>query len=203
MNRVRRNLPPIYDGIRDTDELSETVAIELDALDKAREQVENEQFIMTSSEKYIRIREKGWNIRADPTTESLDFRRRRIITRQSTRLPITQRRVHEILNMLVGEGNYEEHLNIEKCEAVFIFEATDAAVNSEIDYTLERMIPLNINLSIVRRLQNKMYVPSFLSAGTEITLYPMNIGNIEQNVQANVMTFMKTGNVITLEPFIT
>lgn len=195
-----RNLPPIYDEIKEMEELSETVAIELDALDKAREQVENEQFIMTSSEKFIRIREKGWDIRADPTTESLDFRRQRIITRQSTRLPITQRKVHEILDVLVGQGNYEEHLNVEKCEAMFIFDATDAAVSSEIDYTLERIIPLNIDLSIVRRLKDKMYLPSFISAGTEITLYPMNISDIEQSTQANSMTFMKVGNVITLEP---
>lgn len=200
MNRVSRNLPPIYDGIKETDELSETVAIELDALDIAKEQIENEQFIETSSEKFIRIREKGWDIRADPSKESLDFRRKRIITRQTTHLPLTQRRVHEILNVLVGKENYEERLNVEECEATFIFDATDAAVSNEIDFTLERIIPLNIALSIVRRIKTKEYLPTYVSSGSEITLYPMSIGDIEQNAVSTRPTFIKTANEITLNP---
>lgn len=195
-----RNLPPIYDEVKEMEELSSSIAVELDDLDKAREQVEDEQFIMTSSEKFIRIRERGYDIRADPTNESLDFRRHRIITRQSTRLPITQRKVHEILSILVGHSNFEEHLNVADCETTFIFDATDGAMNREIDFTLDRIIPLNMDLKIARRTQSNFYVPSYLSSGTEITLYPMNIEEVKQDAGVRGLVGIKTAKSITLNP---
>lgn len=195
-----RNLPPIYDEIKEMEELSNSVSIELDELDEARKQVENEQFIMTSSEKFIRIREKGWDIRADLSNETLDFRRRRIITRQSTRLPITQKRVHEILKTLVGDTHYEERLDVINCEALFVFDATETAVNHEIDYTLERIIPLNITLSIARRVKSEMTIPSFLSVGSEITIHPMSIDDIDQHASANIKSFTRMTNEVTIKP---
>jgi len=199
-NRVARNLPDIYDGIKETDELTETVAVELDNLDVARKQVEIEQFIMTASEKFIRMRERGYDIRADPTVESLDFRRRRIIARQSTRLPITQRKVHEILTELVGHSNFEEYFDVENCTATFTFEATDTMLNREIDLTLERIIPLNMGLKVARRLLTKLYLPSYLAAGSEITLHPMNIGTIETQTRSNNLVGVKTASTITITP---
>lgn len=195
-----RNLPSIYDEIKEMEELSSSVAVELDDLDKAREQVENEQFIMTSSEKFIRMREKGYDIRADPTKESLDFRRHRIIIRQSTRLPITQRKVHEILSILVGHSNFEEHLNVADCETTFIFDATDGAMNREIDFTLDRIIPLNMDLKVARRTQSKFYVPSYLSSGAEITLYPMNIEEVKHDASVRGLVGIKTARSITINP---
>ncbi len=199
-NRVFRNLPPVYNELLEMEELSETVAVELDELDVAREKVDVEQFIMTSSEKFIRLRERGYDIRADPTIETIDFRRRRLIARQSTRLPITQRKVREILTELVGHNNFEEHLDIENCTATFTFEATDAMLNREIDLTLERIIPLNIGLKVARRLMNYIYVPSYLASGTEITLYPLSIGNIERSARSNNLAGIKTASTITITP---
>lgn len=194
------NLPPIYDGIKEMEKLSSTVATEMDALEAAKKRVEDEQFIMTASEKAIRTREHAYNIRADATTESLDFRRRRLIVRQSTRLPMTQRKVHEIINELVGEGNWEEQLSVEMCEALFVFDASSNSVDKEIDYTLDRIIPLNIALKIARRLTTKLHVPSFMMSGSEITLHPMNIEDIKQQTTTNNLTAMKTAAKITLTP---
>lgn len=199
-NRVARNLPAIYDGIKETEELTETVAIELDELDIARKRVENEQFIMTASEKFIRMRERGYDILADPTTESLDFRRRRLIVRQSTRLPITQRKVNEILTELVGHSNFEEYLDVENCKTTFVFDATDTTLNREIDLTLERIIPLNMGLKVARRLMTKLYVPSFLITGSDITLHPMNIEKIESQTSSNHLVGVKTASTITITP---
>ena len=155
---------------------------------------------MTASEKFIRMRERGYDIRADPTVETLDFRRRRIIARQSTRLPITQRKVHEILTELVGHSNFEEHLDVENCTATFTFEATDTMLNREIDLTLERIIPLNMGLKVARRLLTKLYLPSYLATGSEITLHPMNIGTIERHMRSNNLAGIKTASTITIMP---
>ena len=199
-NRVARNLPDIYDGIKETDELTETTAIELDELDVSRKRVEIEQFIMTASEKFIRMRERGYDIRADPTIESLDFRRRRIIARQSTRLPITQRKVNEILTELIGHSNYEEYIDIENCIATFTFEAADTMVSQEVESTLERIIPLNMGLKVARRVMTKLYVPSYLATGSEITLHPMNTGDIEIQTRSNSLVGIKIASTITITP---
>lgn len=199
-NRVARNLPDIYDDIKETDELTETVAIELDELDIACKRVEVEQFIMTSTEKFIRLRERGFDIRADPSIESLDFRRRRIIARQSTQLPITQLKVREILTDLVGHSNFDERLDVENCETLFVFEATDAVMDREIDITLERIIPLNMGMKLARQLSNTTYVASFWSTGSEITLHPMPLGDIKEQVTSKTLVGLKTASKIIINP---
>ncbi len=194
-----RNLPPIYQELIEAKALTSAVSEELDTIEVAKKQVENEQFIESSSGHFIRIREKGWDIRADSSTESLDFRKKRLVTRQSSRLPITQRRVHEILRILVDDG-FEEHLNVEACETLFIFDATEASISREIDYTLDRLIPLNIKLSIARRVKTKVYVPSFINVGTEITIHPMQIEDIHEQTTVNVSGYSQITREITIRP---
>ena len=194
-----RNLPALYNDIVEAEALTATATNEIEMLEVAMKRVENEQFIDTSSEQFIRIREKGWDIRADPTTETLDFRRQRIITRQSTRLPITQRKVNEILQTLVG-NRYEERLNVPECKVQFVFDATNTSVNREIDYTLERMIPLNMKLSIARRVTAKLYMPSCVAAGREITIHPMQINDIRVEKPLIAASFAQVTKIITINP---
>ncbi|MEK3935918.1 putative phage tail protein [Sporosarcina sp. FSL W7-1349] len=198
-NRVMRNLPPIYHELIEAKALTESVSNELEMIEVAKKRVENEQFIETSSERFIRIREQGYDIRADPSTETLDFRRRRLIARQSSRMPITQRRVHEILRTLVS-GGFEEHLDVEKCETLFVFDATEQSISREIDYTLERLIPLNMKLSIARRVKTKVYVPAYMNVGTEITIHPMQIGDIRDQVNLNVAAYAQITREVTINP---
>lgn len=194
-----RNLPALYNDIVEAEALTATATNEIEMLEVAMKRVENEQFIDTSSEQFIRIREKGWDIRADPTTETLDFRRQRIITRQSTRLPITQRKVNEILQTLVG-NRYEERLNEVECKVQFVFDATDASINREIDYTLERLIPLNMELSIARRVTTKLYTPSCVAVGREITIHPMQINDIRVDKPLIAASFAQATKIITINP---
>lgn len=194
-----RNLPALYNDIVEAEALTATATNEIEMLEVAKKQVEDEQFIDTSSEQFIRIREKGWDIRADPSTESLEFRKQRIITRQSTRLPITQRKVNEILQTLVG-NRYEERLNVPECKVQFVFDATDASINREIDYTLERLIPLNMELSIARRVTTKLHMPSCVAVGREITIHPMQINDIRVDKPLIAASFAQVTKIITINP---
>ena len=194
-----KNLPPIYHELIEAQALTSAVSKELDDIEIAKKRVEDEQFIETSSEKFIRQREKSWDIRADPTTESLEFRKLRLIARQTARLPITQRRVHEVLKTLVGDG-FEEHLDVEKCEVLFVFDASEQSVSREIDYTLDRLIPLNMKLSIARRVKTEVYVPAFMSIGTEITLHPMQIDDIKPQTKVHVGAYAQITKEVTIHP---
>lgn len=198
-NRVMRNLPSIYDEIVEVEALTETTTNEVELIEVAKRRVEDEQFIMTSSEPFIRMREKGFDIRADPSTETLDFRKQRLITRQSTRLPLTQRKVNEIVRSIVGI-NYDEYLDIEGCKVLFAVDATEASVSRELDETLERIIPLNMELSVARRVKSKVYVPAAIFAGREITIHPMPIEDIHVNKTFNISAFTQVNREITINP---
>ena len=194
-----RNLPSIYNEVIEAEALTATATNEVELLEVAKQRVENEQFIMTSSEPFIRLREKDYDIRADPKTETLEFRKQRLVIRQSSQLPLTQRKVNEILSTLVDNG-YEERLNVEECKVQFIFDATDVSVSKEIDYTLERIIPLNMELSIVRRVKNKVHVPTCVTAGREVTIHPMPLDIIGINKQMTAASFAQTTKFITINP---
>jgi len=73
-------------------------------------------------------------------------------------------------------------------------------LNREIDLTLERIIPLNMGLKVARRLLTKLYLPSYLATGSEITLHPMNIGKIETETRSNNLVGVKTASTITITP---
>lgn len=195
-----RNLPSIYDGIIEVEALTASATNEVELLEVAKKRVENEQFIMTSSEPFIRMREKGFDIRADPSTETLDFRKQRLITRQSTRLPLTQRKVNEIVRSIVG-NDYDEHLDVEACTVLFEVDATDVSVSRELDEVLERIIPLNMGLSIARRVMGKLHLPAVVCAGREITIHPMTMDDIHLQTQLNLGIYTRSAREITIQPF--
>lgn len=194
-----RNLPPIYNDIVEAEALTTTATNEVELLEVAKKRVENEQFIITSSEPFIRMREKGFDIRADPSTETLDFRKQRLITRQTTRLPLTQRKVNEIVRSIVGD-DYDEHLDIESCKVLFEVDATEISVSRELDEVLDRVIPLNMELTIARRVKSRLYMPAAVCAGREVTLHPMPIEDIYIEKTMHVSSFTQVNREITINP---
>ena len=199
-NRVMRNLPPLYHDIKEFEELTETEAIELNELDAARKKVEDEQFIMSVFEKGIKKRQNGVKIRADPATETLDFRRLRLINRQSTKAPLTERKVTEILTNLVGASNFEEDLDIVACTSDFIFEATEQSVTKEIDETLERVLPLNIFFRIIQRMRTNLHFPCTALSGEETTVFPWNQTLIEVGTTHTIGTASQMVETSTVYP---
>lgn len=194
-----RNLPPIYNDLIEAEALTNAATNEVNLVELAKARIENEQFIMSSSERFIRQREKGFDIRADPVTETLDFRKQRLITRQSTRLPLTQRKVNEIVHSIVGD-DYDEHLDVEACKVLFEVDATEASVSRELDEVLDRVIPLNMELTIARRVKSRLYVPAAVCAGREVTLHPMPIEDIHIEKTMHVSSFTQVNREITINP---
>lgn len=68
-------LPPYYEGIREFEWLGETVDAELKGVAAGADKWLNDQFVLTASEASLKRREEELGIQADPTLESLDFRK--------------------------------------------------------------------------------------------------------------------------------
>lgn len=102
--RILRHLPEFYQLIEDFRVLDHTETIELDLLQSAVDQLFDDQFVMTSGLQAIKRREQMLGIQSDPSIETLDFRRRRLLNRYQTRPPFTIRYLQQQLDLVVGQG---------------------------------------------------------------------------------------------------
>lgn len=138
------HLPPIFQDIPEFEEIAKTVDTEIALLEVEIEQIFHNRFVQTSNEQAIKRREKLFNIQADPTTESLDFRKRRIINRQSTKVPFTLRFLQDRLNYLVGEGRAAVSADWLKSILTVAADIGDAKVFKEVEHTIKTVKPASM-----------------------------------------------------------
>lgn len=137
-------LPEFYHGIREFQIIAKVEGKQFDKIDAELDNILNDQFVMTAREPSIVRRERLFKIQADPTIESLDFRRKRIINRQSIRPPFTERYLQDRLNFLLGEGISTVHVDVDNFILSVELAITDAAMFKELLITIERIVPLNM-----------------------------------------------------------
>lgn len=141
---IREYWPEYYDTILDFLKLAESEDIEIQGLEAAINQLLNDQFVLTSGYEAIKRREKMLNIQADPTTETLDFRKKRIINRYSTKPPFTIRYLQDRLDFLVGEGKALASVDVQNFILWIETAIEDAALFRELEYTVKATKPANL-----------------------------------------------------------
>jgi len=144
MNRLLEYLPDIYHDVIDFVELTNTGAQEVISAEQAVRTLFDDQFVTEASEQAVRRREKLLGIQADPTMETLEFRRKRLINRYSTKPPFTVRYLQQRLDFLVGAG-----LTIVSADPqAFILTVTtnidNAALFKEVERTVKVTKPANM-----------------------------------------------------------
>jgi len=144
MAKLIEYLPDLYKEIKDFVELTATEDVEIDSAALSIQLVLDDQFIETSSEQAIRRREQPLGIRADPNVETLDFRRKRLINRYSTRPPFTIRYLQQRLDALLGPGMAEVTIDVQNFELIVGIGIPDAAYFREIIRTIEVVKPANL-----------------------------------------------------------
>ncbi|TVX91909.1 putative phage tail protein [Paenibacillus agilis] len=144
MSKLIDYLPRLYEDILEMIELTKTEEIELQAARLAVQQLLDDQYVLTASEDGIRRRERILKIQADPTTESLDFRRKRIINRYSTKPPFTIRYLQERLDYLVGTGRALATIDVQKFILTVTTAIDDASLFKEVAHTIKTILPANI-----------------------------------------------------------
>jgi len=145
-NDFMNELPAYYHNIREFQELSETVVKDWNKLDEALFGVEDDQFILTSSEAAITIREKDFGIRPDVQYESLVFRKLRLLARMQENAPQVLEYLIKILTDLFGENNHQIILDTDNYEMEVAIEVGQVNYYNEVVRIVERIVPLNIDL---------------------------------------------------------
>ncbi|MNO48633.1 hypothetical protein D3C76_389720 [compost metagenome] len=144
LNRLLEYLPELYHDVIDFKELTGTEATELVSLQQAMDQLLDDWFVDTASEQAIKRRESMLGIQADPSIETLDFRRKRLVNRYSTKPPFTARYLQQRLDFLVGSRRAIASVD----ELNFMLTVTmgidDAVLFREVQRTIHSMIPANL-----------------------------------------------------------
>lgn len=144
LNRLLEYLPELYYDVIDFKELTDTESTEMVSLQMAIDQLLDDRFVDTASEQAIKRRESMLGIQADPSIETLDFRRKRLVNRYSTKPPFTVRYLQQRLDFLVGSGRAIATID----ELDFILTVTmgisDGALFQEVQRTIHSMIPANL-----------------------------------------------------------
>lgn len=141
---IQEYWPSFYEEIKDFVELAQTEDAELALTCEAIDQLFDDQFVMTSGLDGIKRREKMLGIQADPARETLDFRRRRIVNRYSTKPPFTIRYLQERLDFLVGQDRAFASVDIENFILTVTAAIQDASVFRELEHTVNAMKPANL-----------------------------------------------------------
>lgn len=144
MNRLLAYLPELHHDIVEMVELTETEEAEILSAEQAIERLFDDQFVMTSSEQGVRRREQMLGIQADPATESLEFRRRRIINRYSTKPPFTVRYLQARLDRLVGTGMAIVSVDTHNFILYVTTNIENANIFREVIHTVDTIKPANM-----------------------------------------------------------
>lgn len=144
MGRLLEYLPEMYHDIIDFVDLTNTEETELLSLEEAIGQLFDNQFVLSSNEDGVKLRERMLGIQADPNTETLDFRKVRIINRYSTKPPFTIRYLQERLDFLVGPGRTITSVDAQNFILTVTTSIENAALFKEVERTIAVTKPANM-----------------------------------------------------------
>lgn len=150
------NLPTYYHDIIDFIEITKAEDIEFTKAEEAIERAFNNQFVMTSDEYGVKRHEKILKIVADPTIETLDFRKKRIISRYSAINPFTIRYLKNALNFLAGNGNVHIDVDVYKFLLEITIDVKNNPIRKEINNTVNQIKPANLLYSLITEINSTM-----------------------------------------------
>ena len=116
----------------------------LDNAEAAKKNLENNQFVLTANEYGIEQYENMLGIIPNPATETLQFRRDRIINRVSMTPPFTFRFLKKKLDEIIGVGKWKAYIDFSTYTLYVESSANNQIWFEEIIITMSNLKPANI-----------------------------------------------------------
>lgn len=168
MSDIKQYLPNIYDAILEFEGLIASENTLFDNLDTETEKVRDNQYVLTADIDGIIAYEKMLNIIPKPTTETIEFRRQRIINRLSTVPPFTFRFLKQRLDEIIGVDRYTASIDYPNYTLYIESSAENQEWFHEILVTITKLKPANIVFI------NRPLVYEEIRAGESINLAQVN-----------------------------
>lgn len=137
-------LPPWYREVLDYQQMCNTIGAQFALLAEEINRVADNFFLQTMDLETVQMWEGIFRIAANPATESLQFRRDRIINRISMRPPFTLRFLYQKLDELIGPGLWSVTVDYPNY-ALYIESNVDGqGYSQELIYTINHIKPAHI-----------------------------------------------------------
>ena len=211
---TREMFPSVYNGVLEISVLSETDDVLLDQSLAKLERAQLNQFILTADEETISVYEKMFSILANPTTETLQFRRERILNRMSLRPPFTMRWLQNKLDEIIGVGKWDAYVDYANRTLYIESFVVNQQWFNELRITINRIKPCNLvfvnkplimadvvaNETIVSATQHYNYIlgqwqlgqEPFATTDPEEVIKLPSVNSINPNLLADVASFSAT-----------
>lgn len=137
-------LPGWYKQVIDFQALCDVENTQIETAANSINSVFNNLFFQTMDIGTIEQWEKILNIVPNPTTESLDFRRVRVINRVSSRPPFTLAFLYQKLDELIGPNRWEVNIDYPNYTIYIKSSAENQQYAIEVSYTINRIKPAHI-----------------------------------------------------------
>lgn len=144
MNRILTYWPEFYRDIVDFIELAKTEDTDLELMEDAIVQLLDDQYVLTASESAIKRRELMLGIQPEKATETLEFRKRRILNRYQTKPPFTVRYLQNQIDFLVGAGRATVSIDRDNYILKVTVDIPNATIFREMEYTIRTVKPANM-----------------------------------------------------------
>lgn len=161
-------LPPWYREILDYQQICQTEQQLLEALAKEITAVADNFFFQTMDAGSVSQWEQILGITPNLTTETLAFRRARLINRLSTRPPYTIWFLYQKLDELIGPGQWTVHVDYPNYTLYIESSAENQQYATEVAYTINAIKPAHIVFV------NTPYVQTGILLSESIELYQRN-----------------------------
>ena len=211
---TRELFPSVYNGVLEISALSETDDVLLDRALAKLERAQLNQFILTADEETISVYEKMFSILANPTTETLQFRRERILNRMSLQPPFTMRWLQNKLDEIIGVGKWNAYVDYANRTLYIESFVVNQQWFNELRITINRIKPCNLvfvnkplimadvvaNETIVSATQHYNYIlgqwqlgqEPFATTDSEEVIKLPSVNSINPNLLADVASFSAT-----------
>ena len=136
--------PPWFREILDFQALCQTEGEELRVMARFMDRVRANLFVQTMDEQTTADWEKIFRIVPNPLTETLQFRRDRILNRLSMHPPFTLTFLYQRLDALFGPGNWEVEVDYPNYTLYIEADVNDQQYFSEMSVTMDLIKPCHI-----------------------------------------------------------
>lgn len=137
-------LPPWYREVLDYQELCRTETAQFETLADEIIGVADNFFFQTMNEGAVSMWEQVFQIVPNPSTESLDFRRARVLNRITTRPPYTLGFLYQKLDELIGPGEWTVTVDYPNYTLYIESAAQNQNYATELAFTINRIKPAHI-----------------------------------------------------------
>ena len=189
-----RYVPDWFRRILDFQEICKTESAQMEALAAAINAVADNFFFQTMDEGAVSTWEKIFGIVPNPQTETLDFRRQRVLNRVSMQPPFTLGFLYQKLDQIIGKGKYEIHVDYPNYTLYILSSAENQSYATEVSYTVGRIKPAHIVFI------NQPFVANKLTLGETVALsalvWQYRLGSWGLGLTPFVLTEDKEGVVV-------